>query len=77
MIDLMILRGANLKLQNSNNQTPFDLALQAENVNLLKKFTQHVKISENPDLLHKFRTKIIDDRYKYILLELINKEIQT
>lgn len=30
-------------------------------------------MSENPELLHKFKSKIFDDRYKSILLELVNK----
>jgi len=30
-------------------------------------------LTENPELLHKFKNKVFDDRYKQILLDLINK----
>ena len=30
-------------------------------------------MTENPELLHKFKNKVFDDRYKQILLDLINK----
>jgi len=36
MIDLMIQQGSNLKANNEKNQTPFDVALESNNVKCLK-----------------------------------------
>ena len=75
MIDLLISRGAKLDLLNVDNKSAFSIALDTDNIDVLHKFAESVRISQDPQLLHKFRAKIFDDRYKSILLELINKEV--
>jgi len=48
--------------------------LQCDNIKILKKFTESVKLIEDPLILHKFSNKLFDERFRDILLELINQE---
>jgi hypothetical protein len=74
MIDLLISRGGQLNILNTDKKNPFSIALDTDNIDVLHKFAESVKISEDPQLLHKFKSKVFDDRYKSILLGLLNKE---
>lgn len=75
MIDLLITSRAKLDILNVDGKNAFTIALDTDNIDVLHKFAESVRISEDPQLLHKFKTKIFDDRYKSILLGLINKEV--
>ena len=74
MIDLLVSRGSNLSLLNDEKKNAFSIALDCDNIDVLHKFSESIKVSENPELLHKFKGKIFDDRYKKIFIELLNKE---
>jgi len=74
MIDLLVSRGSNLSLLNEVKKNAFTIALDCDNIDVLHKFSESIRISENPELLHKFKAKIFDDRYKKIFIELLNKE---
>ena len=45
MIDLLISRGAALDLLNSENKNAFSIALDTDNIDVLHKFAENVKIS--------------------------------
>lgn len=77
MVELMISMGSNLLATNEKKQTPFDLALEHDNINCLQQLSLHIKLADNPQLLHKFKFKIFDDRYKNILVDLINRDDHT
>lgn len=59
---------------NEDGKTAFAMALAADNIIILETLCEKVKLSESPKLLHEFRSKIFDDRYKSVLLMLIKRE---
>lgn len=75
--EYLIEKGAPLNLMNDEKETPFSIALDDENIRILDILADQIKISENPKLLHEFKTKIYDDRYKTVLQKLLNKEDST
>ena len=74
MIDLLITSGAKLDTLNVDGKNAFTIAFDTDNIDVLYKFAESVRISDDPQLLHKFKTKIFDERYKSILFDLIKKE---
>lgn len=50
------------------------MALEADNTVILETLCEKIKLSESPQLLHEFKSKIFDDRYKSVLLTLIKRE---
>ena len=72
--EYLIEKGAPLNLMNDEKETPFSIALSDDNIKILDILAEKIKLSENPKLLHEFKTKIYDDRYKTVLQKLLNKE---
>ena len=56
-------------------QNAFSIALECDNIDVLKLLTATVRLSQYPKLFHRFQSKIFDDRYKSIILELMSKEV--
>jgi len=48
MIDLLISRGAQLDILNSENKNAFSIALDTDNIDVLHKFAENVKLSQDP-----------------------------
>jgi len=48
MIDLLISRGAQLDILNSEKKSAFSIALDTDNIFVLHKFAECVKISQDP-----------------------------
>ena len=48
MIDLLISRGAKLDILNSENKSAFSIALDTDNIDVLHKFAEKVKLSQDP-----------------------------
>ena len=65
---------ADLNALNNNKKTPFTVALATDNINVLERLSENVRISKSPELLFSFQTKIFDDRYKNFLISILNKE---
>lgn len=68
MIDLFLLRGADLSAKTEEGKTPFEVALDENNIEVLEKFIKAVRLSADPQLLHKFKNKIFDERFSHILI---------
>ena len=50
-----------------HNDTPFSIALKENQIEVLHKFADNVRISENPALIHNFTSHILDERYASLL----------
>jgi hypothetical protein len=74
MIDLILAKGGNLALKTEAGQTPFEVALECDHIDVLNKFSKAVRLCESPQILHKFKTKIFDERFRTILVQLIEQE---
>ena len=74
MTKFLIESGAPLKALNENKETAFAIALENNHISILDILCDKVKLSEDPELLHIFKDKIFDDRYKDVLLKLLTKE---
>lgn len=74
MTRFLIDKGTPLSALNEAKQTAFALALKAEHVALLDMLSEDIKISECPKLLHTFKNHIFDDRFKNVLMKLIERE---
>lgn len=48
MIDLLLAKGADVKAKTEAGMTPFEVALDCNNINVLQKFTSSVKLNESP-----------------------------
>ena len=72
----LIDNGAPLKQLNEEKETPFALALENRNVKIVPILADQIKISESPQILFDFKERIFDDRYKNVLVDLLNKETQ-
>jgi hypothetical protein len=48
--------------------------MQCGNIKILKKFIKSVKLTDDPMILHKFSSKLFDERFRDILVELIYQE---
>jgi ankyrin repeat protein len=48
VIDLLIHYKANLNAQTVNGDTPFSIALKENEIDVLHKFVENVKLSESP-----------------------------
>jgi len=48
MIDLLISCGAKLDILNSENKSAFSIALDTDNIDVLHKFAEKVKLSQDP-----------------------------
>ncbi len=48
MIDLILEKGGNLTLKNESGLTPFEVAFDCDNIDVLNKFSKSVKLSESP-----------------------------
>jgi ankyrin repeat protein len=75
VIALIIARGGDLAALNEQKQTPFMLALEEDCADLLGSLSDRVKLSDQPRILHIFSRKLFDDRYRSILLSLLDKEV--
>jgi len=74
MIDLLLSKGGNLAAKTEDGRTPFEVALDCENIDVLQKFSNNVRLSEAPQILHKFQNKIFDERFRSILVQLLDQE---
>lgn len=74
VIDLLIENGASLNIQTVNGETPFSLALKENQIDVLHKFVENVKLSESPQLFHHFTPHVLDERYHKLLVQMIRKE---
>lgn len=74
MIDLLLTHGGDLTAKTDNGMTPFEVALECDNIDVLQKFSSSVKLNECPQILHKFKTKIFDERFRAILVQLLSQE---
>lgn len=74
MIDLLIQYKGNLNALTNEGDTPFSIALKQNEISVLHKFVENVKLSENPKLFHNFTSHILDQRYYSLLIQLIEKE---
>jgi len=74
MIKLLIANGADLNLKTEKGMTPFAGALANDEIHVMDILADNLLLSEDSELLHKFQDKIFDDRYKTILIKLLNKE---
>lgn len=45
------------------------------NIDVLSKFTKKVSLNKSPQILHKFATKIFDERYRDILITILTQEV--
>lgn len=68
MIDLLLSRGGDLTAKSESGMTPFEVALECDNINVLQKLSSSVKLNESPQILHKFKTKIFDERFRSIFI---------
>jgi len=59
---------------NEDKKTPFAVALANNNTHVLDVLCKQIKLSENPELIHEFSGKIFDDRFKNVLIKLLEKE---
>ena len=48
MIDLLLSRGGDLTAKTENGMTPFEVALDCDNINVLQKFSSSVKLNQSP-----------------------------
>lgn len=60
MIDLLLSHGANLSAKSKDGLTPFVVALDSDNIDVLHKLSSKVLLNENPEILHKFKSKLFD-----------------
>jgi hypothetical protein len=74
MIDLMIGYNGDLSALNNKKESPFTLAMAADDIKVLEKVSSKVRISENPNLLFEFTSKVCDDRYKSFLIKILDRE---
>lgn len=74
MTKFLIEKGAPLNSLNEHKETPFAIALKNDNASILEILCQKIKVSESPQILHEFESKIFDDRYKTVLLKLLKRE---
>jgi len=74
MIDLLLSRGGDLTAKTESGMTPFEVSLDCNNIDVLQKFSISVKLNESPQILHKFKTKIFDERFRSILIQLLEQE---
>lgn len=74
LIDLLLSRGADLSQQNDSEKTPFEIALELGNINVLEKFSSKVSLNKAPQILHVFADRIFDQRFSEILVNLLNQE---
>jgi ankyrin repeat protein len=74
VIDLLIRFKGDLNAQTTDGDTPFSIALKENQIEVLHKFVDNVKLSESPMLLHHFTSHILDERYLTLLVQLLNKE---
>lgn len=72
---LLISNGAPLNAQNREKKTAFAVALEADNVVILDTLADQIELKDDPKLLHNFRPKIFDERYKQVLVKLLNKQM--
>lgn len=75
MIDLLLSCGADLAAKTQAGLTPFEVALEYDNIDVLQKFSTSVKLNETPQILHKFASKIFDERFRSILIYLLDQEV--
>lgn len=74
MIDLVLAKGGNVALKTEAGQTPFEIAMECNNIDVLNRFCKAVSLCESPQILHKFQTRIFDERFRSILVQLIEQE---
>lgn len=74
MIDVILAKGGDVSLINNEKQNPFSLALGCDNIEVLKKLSDRVRISENPKLFFDFKEKIFNEEYRVFLSGIVNKE---
>jgi ankyrin repeat protein len=74
VIDMLIENGASLNTQTVNGETPFSLALKENQIDVLHKFVDNVKLSESPMLFHHFTSHLLDERYHKLLVQMMQKE---
>ena len=76
-IHLLLENGADLSAQNDDKNTPFQLALEHDKIDVLAIFAQPIRIQEQPQLFFSFKQRIFDDRYKDILISILEKDKDT
>ena len=74
MIDLIVKYNGDLSALNNKKESPFTLAMKADDIKVLEKVSSKVRISENPKLLFEFTSKVCDERYKSFLIKILDKE---
>jgi ankyrin repeat protein len=74
LIDLLLSKGADLTLQNDSEKTPFEIALELGNINVLERFSKNVSLNKAPQILHVFSDRVFDQRFSEILVNLLNQE---
>lgn len=75
LIDLLLVKGGDLSALNEKGQTPFEVALDCDNIDVLSKFTKVVSVNKSPKILHKFASKIFDERFRDILITILTQEV--
>jgi len=74
LIDLLLAKGGDLSALNESGQTPFEVALDCDNIEVLSKFTKVVSVNKSPQILHKFASKLFDERFRDILVTILTQE---
>lgn len=74
VVKFLIAQGAPLDALNEDNETAFDVALEHSTTAVLHVLSESIKLSEKPQILHSFTKHFLDDRYKRVLKELLQRE---
>mgnify|MGYP006099252631 CR=1 FL=1 len=64
MLDLVLANGGEVSLLNNEKENPFSLALGNDNLEVLKKLSAKVLISESPKLFFEFQSVIFREDYR-------------
>ena len=61
MIDIVMDKACDLNALNNDKKSPFILAMKNDNIKVLKKLSANIRISESPQLLFEFESKVFED----------------
>ena len=73
-IELLLKFNADLSAKTESGKTPFEVALECDNVIVLELLSEKVSLNLTPKILHNFKSKIFDERFRELLVKLLNKE---
>ena len=74
MIRLLIENGIEIEAVDEQKRTAFEVALDSNAVNIIPLLIDNIKLSKTPMLIHRFKKRIFDERYRTILKTLIESD---